>query len=260
MTIALAIPHTAWIPERVESLERLREQLGIHADELGFELDERDMRYREFTERAPNKVWSGQLWTWGLETGAGYVLQLQDDAEVAPDFWVQLHKILAAVPDQIIGLEAAHPRGKQLAHGGCTWYTTTDMLIGVGYVLPRAILAEFLEWRASSLHDGWVIDEDMLIAVFAMCAGRRIWHPVPTIIDHDVTIASTYGHDAHVCRRPSVTWKDKPCPVDWTPRGVPHMGRFYSHTPEIARRWVRGVTSPQLQRMRNDVWRGEVRA
>lgn len=289
-SVALAIPHTPWVPERVASLLRLQEGLGI----LGFSADQvpisRDpwplFHYREFRERESNSEWSRKLWTWGLETGADYLLQLQDDVIVAPRFWDHLSAMLAAVPDQIIGLEAAHPWGPRLAASGVRWYTTADMLIGVGYVIPHAVLDEFLRWRASSLVEDWQTDEDMLIACFCMATGRRIWHPIPTIIDHNVELASNYGHENHSHRRPSVTWKDLAMycpmvPVDgtaqekadltngylsepgnwsgkWRRSGTPHLGRFYDHTPALCRRIVRGFGEEQFWRAKRDIWRGLV--
>lgn len=259
-SIAIAIPTTAdWMPERAASLARLREGLSPFPPYVG--------AVREFRDREPNREWSRKLWTWGLEVGADYLLQLQDDVIVAPRFWDHLSAMLAAVPDEIIGLEAAHPWGPRLAASGVRWYTTADMLIGVGYVIPHAVLDEFLRWRASELVDGWHADEDMLLCCFCMATGRRIWSPIPTVIDHDVELASNYGHENHTHRRPSVTWKDKPIPLAdigpsilaWTPNGTPHLGRFYDHTPALCRRIVRGFGEDQFWRAKRDVWRGEVR-
>lgn len=259
-TIALAIPTCAdWVPERAASLERLRGELGVNPWGAPITYDAAHViAYGEFRDRAPNKVWSEQLWQWGYETGADYLLQLQDDVQASPRFWPQLRAMLEAVPDQVIGLEAAHPRGRQMAKAGVRWYTTADMLIGVGYVLPRAHLRQLLWWRAHQLIAGWSLDEDMLIALYCMTGGYRIWHPIPTIIDHDTSLASNYGHENHVCRRPSVTWKDVPAVTDWTPRAVPHLGRFYAHTPAMAMRWVVGFGKDEYMAAVRDVWRGEV--
>jgi hypothetical protein len=269
-TIALAIPHTPWIPERVASMARLENALGTMMVP-GFSPEPSSKPWggigRVFTDRAPNKVWSEQLWLWGLETGADYLCQLQDDVLVSPHFWPELHAMIAAVPDQVIGLEAAHPRGRQLARAGIRWYTTADFLVGVAYVLPRAFLDAFLDWRAHELRDGWVIDEDMLIGLFCLVTGRMIYHPIPTVVDHDVSLASNYGHENHSHRRPSVTWENfEPAgpvasweaPDFWRPRAVPHLGRFYSHTPNLARRWVKGFGEREWRRAQEDVWRGLV--
>jgi hypothetical protein len=258
-TIALGIPHTPWIPERVESMARLRASLDIPPG---------PDHYLEFTDRAPNRAWSEQLWRWALGTGADYLLQLQDDVLVPAKFWQHLHAMIEAVPGQVIGLESAHPRGRMLARSGMRWYTTADFLVGVGYVLPRAALEAFLDWRETHLREGWEIHEDTLLGLFCLTTGRRIWHPIPTIIDHDVGIASTYGNDAHAHRRPSVTWSDSTVlghgaaamdePGYWAPRAVPHLGRFYSHTPAMARRWVLGFGEREYRRAMGDTWRGEV--
>ena len=65
-TIALAIPHTPWKPERVESLQRLLKQwAGM------------DGTFKLFTDKEPNWSWSEKLWHWGFDTGASHLLQLQ---------------------------------------------------------------------------------------------------------------------------------------------------------------------------------------
>lgn len=193
------------------------------------------------------------MWRHSLETESGWHLFLQDDVLPAPYFWPALQAMLAAVPDQVIGLEAAHPAGQRLALEGHRWYTTADMLIGPGYVMPRAALGEFLRWRREELRPGAVeaINEDTLIGVWAWATGRRIWHPVPTIIDHDTEIESTYGNGAHKHRRPTVTWRDGDVlgfaagalegPDWWRKDGVspPHLGCFYAATPHLARMWLR---------------------
>ena len=84
MKIALAIPHTPWVDERVTSMTSL-----LVALDLVEPLTDAGpcFAYREFTERAPNAVWAEKLWTWLFETGADWCLQLQDDVIVAPCFW-----------------------------------------------------------------------------------------------------------------------------------------------------------------------------
>ena len=105
-TIALATPHTPWIPERVESFDRLTASLGV---DLPFDDWPHNITYRAFTDRESNRVWSQKLFRWALDTGASHLLQLQDDAIVAPRFWPILRAMIEAQPTRIIGLEATHP-------------------------------------------------------------------------------------------------------------------------------------------------------
>lgn len=210
-TISLAISHTPWVPARVESVKRLADQL-----ELDLERDACPHAYdfQLITDRAPNDVWSERMWRWAAESPVEHCLFLQDDVEVCPRFWTALRALLEAVPDQVIGLEVAHPIARALASAEppSRLFTTSDMLIGPGYVLPRALLREFLEWRRTKLRAGWIgtLHEDTMIGLWCATTGRRIYHPVPTLIDHDTSIASTYGNDDHTNRRPHVTWKDGP--------------------------------------------------
>lgn len=227
-TFALAIPHCPWRPDRVASIERLRASL-VH----------RPIHYREFTDREPNWSWSAKLWQWGAGTGATHLVQLQDDVIVGRDFWPQLRAMVDAVPYDVIGLESV------LAIGS-PWYTTGDGLIGVGYVLPLAVTKDIILWRTLALRAGSIesLNEDQLIGLYCFVHGRKVWHPVPTIIDHDVEMGSTYGNDYHTHRRPALSAvRGDPAPASWTVnRNPPHIRNFYGATPALARHHVKGYS------------------
>ena len=253
MTIALGIPHTPWKPERVESLRRLETVLGTDVLDIDCDYTNRskgvhNLRCRLFTDREPNWSWAEKLWRWGYETGADHLLQLQDDVIVDANFWPNLRAMLDAVPDQVIGLESVHPACKMLHDAGNNWYTTSDGLIGVGYVIPREVLRVFLEWRATQLRPESYkqVSEDTLIDMFCIATKRRVWHPVVTIIDHDTGLPSTYGNDDHTHRRPSLTTVRGDKPHGWDARNVPHLGRFYELTARACRRHVLGFHAEDM--------------
>lgn len=229
ITFSLAIPHCSWIPDRVVSFSRLIAQL----DGVEFEGD------RIFAEKAANHVWSREMWSWAAHQSATHFLQLQDDVELCPDFIDALRACVSAYPNEIIGLEAADPFIKLLANEGRRWATTSDGLVGPGYVIPTRVLPELLAW-VDALKPGASesIGEDTLIGLFCLHTGRRVYHPIPTLIDHDTTIASTYGNDSHPNRRPAVTWKDEPevqldSDVAWKRGSLRHIGRMYEATPRL---------------------------
>jgi hypothetical protein len=230
-TFALAIPHAPWKPERAPSLTRLVDGLSPAPSSM--------VARRVFADREPNWSWSEKLWAWSAETGASHLLQLQDDVIVGPDFWPQLTAMVDAVSDQVIGLESVLAMGSP-------WYTTSDGLIGVGYLLPRQVTVELLHWRKTALRaEGYKrLNEDQLIGLFCFVTGRRIWHPVPTLIDHDIDLASTYGNDAHSHRRPAKsTVRGDRAPESWRVTSKPpYLGKFYGATPYMARQHVKGYS------------------
>lgn len=240
-TFALGIPHCSWKPERVEALNRLLQQLAAADVPEG---PSHRGPTRIFADKEPNWSWAQKLWLWGYETGASHLLQLQDDVQVGAEFWTALLAMVAAVPDQVIGLESVLALGSP-------WYTTGDGLIGVGYVLPRTVLAELFAWEASRLRPGAIesLNEDQLLGLFCFETGRRIWHPNPTIIDHDLDIPSTYGNDAHTHRRPAAsTVAGATLPLSWRPsEATPHVGSFYrGSTPALLRHWCRGYSYKRM--------------
>lgn len=183
------------------------------------------------------------MWEWAAAQDVDYCLFLQDDAIVSDDFRPLLESMLAAHwenPPAIIGLEVAHPAAGALRAEGYRWFTTSDALIGVGYIVSRQFLKKFLEWRnAQSPVTLRTITEDSLLGLYCALHGQRILHPLPTVVDHDTSIPSTYGNDAHSNRRSSVTWDGnlvRANPEFWAPvPRIPHFGCFYETTYRIAR-------------------------
>lgn len=214
-SFALALTNTPWVPARRESFSRLLAALGCAAVDDALHIHDHRAAAtlagaRIFNEREPNHAWSRKMWTWALEqSNATHALFLQDDVWPAPNFWPALRALVMAAPNEIIGLEAAHPAGPALAAYGERWYATRAWLIGPGYVFPREALGELLAWRARQPRMRILAtNEDTLINEWCVETGRRVLHPIPTIIDHDTSIASTYENDADAHRRPTVKWTD----------------------------------------------------
>lgn len=169
--------------------------------------------YREFTDKAPNQVWSVEMWRWMLETGAEFCLTVQDDALAAPCFWPALRAMLTQLPrGHLLGLSGVHPMAAEVARRGHRWYRTTSWIIGWAYGLWREDLEDFLDWRTSDEGEAFTAaiapnGEDAVLNHWTgTIAKRDVWHPVPTVVDHDVSIDSSYDNDDHGHRRPWVTW------------------------------------------------------
>lgn len=241
---ALALPHTPWIPARAESFARLLDGLGLveHDDDCTGDLPlEYGICARPgvpvvhlalFRDKEPNRVWSQKMWRWaverGVRQGVTHLVQIQDDVQVAPNFWDALTAMVSAVPNQIIGLEQAHPMGPEIFRKGEHWCRTRAWLIGPAYVFPVHLLAEFLQWCDANPERVASENEDTLVNRWAAeHAQIDIWHPVPTIIDHDTSVPSTYpGNESHSHRRPTVTWQCVPAEMlaataYWTPPQEP---------------------------------------
>lgn len=215
--ISLACPHTPWIPARADSMQRLRDELGV---QLGESLGE-EVPYREFTEREPNHIWSLKMWEWMVDQDTTWCVTLQDDVQIADCFWTALERMLGALDEcdahvrgtggeraTVCGLSSVHPAQVELQRQGHRWYRTSAWLVGWAYAIRRETLRTFLEWR--SAHPEYVVamTEDSLLNHFCTVSCTPVWHPIPATVDHDITLDSTYGNDAHVLRKPFITWRD----------------------------------------------------
>jgi hypothetical protein len=231
-TIALAMPWCPWIPERVESMARLRGALDIRAEEVeGEQGDSRTVLVgpegvwtKAFGEKATNDKWSEAVFEWlarmAEEFGADWCLQIQEDAVVPENFWPIVRAILEALPADadLVGLHVCHPDTPALAQEGVRLFTTADAFVGVCWAIRGPAMREFLEWRRTQLVEGWWepvkpgglphLTEDTMVALWAMATGRRIYHPIPAPVDHDTSMASVWGNDGHANRRPRVSWED----------------------------------------------------
>ena len=219
-SIALSITHAPWIPARIAPMSRIVAALaweGPEAADAGFKYV-----HTESTP-GPNWKWGEAQWSWALSTGAGGAIFLQDDTlvpgvprehvETPPPrgtFWRYFRAMMLAIGDDtLIGFHTRHPEAQTLALLGRHWISTTE-LVGTGYYFPRALLLEFMAWREKmGLERVRKIDEDTSIGAWARETKRRIWHPIPTIIDHDTDLASTAGNDRMDERRPAVFWDDE---------------------------------------------------
>ncbi len=246
--IAVAIVHAAHIPERVPLYERLRDQLFADwADSQDF-LDVYDGTHLE-TTRGKHYVWLPPILDWAAERQrATHLLTLQDDQTVSPKFWSQLRAMVEGRPDEVICLHNGHPSARRVFVEGKPGYHTFDGMVGQGHIEPIGVVSEFRRWRLSEVRTGMLqqITEDMLFGMFCMARRLSIFHPVPTLIDHDLTVPSTNeGFDDHLYRKPQVTWKELdrlPHPADaeltlsdpvWWGQPVEHIGRFYDDAHQL---------------------------
>lgn len=213
-------------------MERLRAVLAADALKLN------PADYYEETTRGPWWLWADQMWHWGAEQEVPHVLFTQDDALAAPDFLTILSAMISARPDDVLALHTAHPAAMILARQGVRWCSTIDGLIGLGYVFPRGLLAEFLKWREEKLkpRGANLFTEDSLINCWLVATGRRALHPIPTVLDHDVSLASFAAE--RTCGRPRVLWSDEFLGwnaddlkrVDFWRGPCQHLGRMYAKT------------------------------
>lgn len=210
-SFALALPTcAAWIPERAESFARLTQALGVDVTRN----DPGPPDYaRMFGDKESNRIWPHTMWRWAVGCGATHLVQLQDDVIPAPNFWPVLRAMVEAKPQVIIGLHSNHPLAAVQFRAGRRWYRD-HWLTGPAYVFPTTSLSAFLAWCEAHPDVCSATNEDSLISRWAHESKVSIWHPVPTITDHDLGVPSTYGNDGHhewsMYRQPPVTWRDAP--------------------------------------------------
>jgi len=254
-TIALAVPHAAWLPDRAKLMSALRPQLTAPCPPGGPGPD----WYQEFTEREHWEQWFPRMLDWAARCGGGrasHLLTLQDDVELAPNFWPTLRAILAAWPDEVVSLAATHSLAREVARQGRRSYRT-PRLVGWGWAMPIGLVRELLKWMAAGnlahFRQECPLDgEDTLTMAFLHTHQIQPRSPVPTIVDHLHVASTNAGFDDHTHRRAVVTWRgyepaDMAEPTWWqtTCTDLPHdewrLCWWCGCRPEIMRSAVTGA-------------------
>jgi hypothetical protein len=186
---AIVITHAAFDDDRHQALNRLTSQLRVEAPKL-------PVLIAQDTER------KGSLWCWreamllGLATEATHIVWLPDDAVVCKDFGEILTACIEARPDDVFDCYVNHEGAREL---GTLWYSTPDGYVGMGGVMPRALLVEHLAWRARvKLPDTY--SNDGGVNLWAMATRRPVFKTAWTLVQHDDTLPSLDGNGGHAFR------------------------------------------------------------
>lgn len=186
MTISpvIVVTHASFDANRRDSMRRLRSQLLETG--LPFLVVEDEAR-------------KGSLWCWreamrrGFETGRSHVVWLPDDAIICRDFGELLRAAIACRPDDVFDCYVNHP---QVETVGTPWYSTPDGYVGMGGVMPRALLEEHLRWRdARPELDAAEYPNDAGVNLWAAMTDRPIYKTAWTLVRHDDRLPSLDGHD-----------------------------------------------------------------
>lgn len=206
-TFSLCLNHTPWRLERVEAKVRMLCELLPLSRGAPFLLHTTDYR-DEGREDArvpgnPKPAWvdfSLAQWRWSAKQQATHHLFMTDDLLLAPGFWGLLEGMVGARPESVLGLLSNHPSAPKLHAEGLSWYRTNSWVVGPCYVVPHDLLVRFLEWaepyRGPAAGNGWS-DDSTLNEWITFHGPGEAWHPLPTIIEHDRELVSTWAHTGH---------------------------------------------------------------
>jgi hypothetical protein len=239
-SISVAVPHAKWVSARAASVERIRRAISVgpiatwaapktvpargHHEGL--------VSYHEETHRGPMWEWHARLWTWAFVQPVSHCLFLADDTILAPHAIEAILAMIEARPAAPLGLTSQHPAAAKAFRDGCRWYrSSSPWLVGWAYVLPREMLGDFLYYRAGEGEDfrrGELGGDDQQINRFLAASGISTWHPLPTVVDHDLRIGSEYDHPTGDARREAST--KAPWTLEsWRPSGEPTHKPAWTH-------------------------------
>lgn len=168
----------------------------------------------------------------GLATDATHIVFLPDDAVLPEHYTRSVRAVIEAFPDRhICGL--VNVPAEQVE--GLASYETPDGSLLFGGIFPRAMAAEYMQWRERNLIDPWRPHTEGGIAgdeganLWLMATGRTTVKPVPSLVDHlpesDAPSLDGNGNQTAVARASTVPFGD----AVWQPGEHRALGRTYEH-------------------------------
>jgi SAM-dependent methyltransferase len=248
IAVAMAVPLCGWDPARIASRERLKKQLGPPPAWVTPKLIVSDQWVHV-------SRWFRSAIDWGLDQSASHFLLMQDDARVPPGFWEHLHGVIAAKPNHVISLYTIHVGAKSMGNAGLKWIATMDLVPGVAWLMPMAVLRQMRRWEETALRPGYELrmPEDSRVGMFCAVHALPILQPIPSLVEHgapDDNLPSNYGSDKLNSRRASLTWKQAPIPAHWNGPAI-WCGRGFAETPGYVARNVREWDNDLMTQIEN---------
>ncbi len=219
--LAISIAHAVHRPERRRTLTPMLDAL---ADRQNYtHLECAPGKPHEWSERQ----WGGAITMSTLGSGCTHALLLNDDLVLCDGFLAVLANVIAARPNHLINLYNCHKLAHEAQARGMSWLTGNDSLIGNAYVIPIPSLRHFLHWRETALTPGTVetLSEDQLVNLWAMAHDIRIWHTIPALVEHDLSVPSCYGNTQ--CRSAEVGPRAGMLDINWETDAL-HIGRVFA--------------------------------
>jgi hypothetical protein len=223
--ISLGIIHAGHVRERGPMMARLMRDLRSM-------LPERCTHWRVHSEREAPREWARRAWHWAMSTGCNFHVILNDDVLIAPCFWGALEAMLEVLPKRtVLGLGTVSPGQSDAYHRGERWLRDGHGVVGWAYGMWTEEVqlladeeAQLGAYHRSPGHDeckpeceNW--HEDSWVNSILEDGGIPVWHPIPSIVQHDVSLPSLYGNDHHKTRQAPITWDrfDLTSPAFWRP-------------------------------------------
>lgn len=201
VSLAIAIMHAPWVPERRAWVMAQQRELGGRATVIA------DTRRQG--------VWPTARRTWLRLAGqsTSHALLLQDDMKLAPGFGRGIDALVQACPDHpISGFNRNVAYFKKAEAAGGRWFRAHGVY-GMIIVLPHAWIEPFVHWA-----DEWVrpdfIHDDRRLSMFCRVHERYVWTTVPALGWHQGEGHSLLGHNEPHAKEPPVCTDVSA--VDWT--------------------------------------------
>lgn len=117
-----------------------------------------------------------------LTCDADYICVLQDDVLVCKDFLPTIEKLVKLVPDKPITLFCQREKANQARDWTRSWLTMKLWFYAQGYIMPKALAKDFLEYAERHTNQRNIDDEK--IAIWLWKRDLRVWATMPSLVEH----------------------------------------------------------------------------
>jgi len=117
-----------------------------------------------------------------LQSEADYICVLQDDVLVCKDFLPTLEKLISVNPNKIITLFCQREKANEARSWQRSWLTMKLWFYAQGYIYPREVARDMIEYCERHTNSKNIDDEKM--AIYVWKHDLRVWATMPSLVEH----------------------------------------------------------------------------
>jgi hypothetical protein len=181
--------YAGWDPERrtmaTELIRRLGGRRAVESQVVRFSIVED--KCRDGLYRTAKRAWFDHI----KARGATHHLVLQEDMTPCKGFIASAKEALEAAPDQIVCFWYGDKRVEDIKPNGPAWVLDTvshggSTVVPVEMIFPWWKWTDtFLAWRKRHKKKDFYC-EDALRDLWGLTRGLKVWHPLPSLLQHGV--------------------------------------------------------------------------
>jgi hypothetical protein len=141
-------------------------------------------RYTQVITDDKGNLWEGAKKTMGsFGPKDTHILILQDDILPCEDFVQTVERIIELLPNECVTFFSNSDRILEAQKKGINWVTLKTFLMAQAYVMPTAMMTDFLNWTEAHVKPEIYFDDDRM-AMYFFYHNKKVWATAPSLVEH----------------------------------------------------------------------------